>query len=69
MKKCEEKWRLNKAVSDAKKELKSVLPSPLNGHLLTKEERERIKRSRQKVSNCEEEYKNHIENCILCISN
>ncbi len=69
MKKCEEKWKLKKDVSDAKKELKSVLSSPLNGHRLTKEEREKLKGLRQKVSRCEEEYRNHIENCVVCGSN
>ena len=68
MKKCGEKWKLKKAVISAKNELKSIFPLPANGRALTKKNREDIRKLRQKILDCEEKYRRHVENCIICNS-
>lgn len=68
MKKCEEKWKLKWIVIGTKNEVKSIFPSPANGRVFTKKNREDIKKLRKGIVKYKEEYKSHLENCVICNS-
>lgn len=53
---------------NAKNERKSVFRPLTKGHILTSEDRENIKKVKEIMLDCEEKYRNHIQNCIICNS-
>lgn len=72
---CEEERKLHKLKMDAEKEFKLVsLPvatEPLGvetpqGHSLTKEHRDEIHKTEEKLDATRETYQNHIKNCPIC---